>query len=152
MPLVVNGWTILYYPPLFGRQFAELRAEVRHLKKTLSPKDYREHPKVKLGAAIHHLVTQVVPMDPDAEEYRLSGDLSAYRRAKKRGLPPRYRLFWVFSSKARGIIFLYFNDETTLRKTGSKTDVYEVFRDLVRRGEIGPDFASNFRRWLEAHQ
>lgn len=79
MPLVINGWTILYYPPLFGRRFAQLRAAARRLKKLLPERDYLEHPVVKLGASIHHLVTQVVPSNPDAPEFRLSGDLAAYR-------------------------------------------------------------------------
>lgn len=152
MALVINGWTILYYPPLFGRRFAELREEARRLKKTLPEKDYGEHPKVKLAASINHLVTKVVPLNPDAPEYRLSGDLAAYRRAKGKGLPPRCRLFWIFSSEAKAIVFLYFNDESTLRKEESKADPYVVFRDLVRRGEIGPDFVSNLRVWAEAHQ
>jgi toxin YhaV len=152
VPLVVNGWTILYYPPVFGRQYAELRGEIRRLKRDLPEDRFRQHPKVKLGASIHRLVTEIVPVNPDDPSFRLAGDLSAYRRAKGRGLPPRYRLFWVFSSQARTIIFLYFNDESTLRKAGSDRDPYEVFRSLVRTGAIGSDFSTNLRVWEEARR
>jgi len=66
--------------------------------------------------------------------------LAGFRRAKGHGLPPRYRLFWVFSSRRKIIIFLYVNTEGVLRKEGDKNDVYAVFERLVRRGDIGADF------------
>ncbi len=88
-----------------------------------------------------------MPDEPDHPDFRLTGELSRFRRAKGRGLPSRYRLFWVFSSRARAIVFLYLNDPSTLRKAGARTDPYEVFRGLVRRGEIGGDFESNLARW-----
>lgn len=30
----------------------------------------------------------------------------------------------------------WFNDEDTLRKAGSKTDMYEVFKRLLSRGQV----------------
>jgi toxin YhaV len=121
MPLVVNGWTILYGDE-FGRRYTELRAEVRRLQKTLPPEEYRRHPTVKLAAGVYRLVNEIVPADPDAPDFRLGRDLSRYRRAKGSGLPPRYRLFWACSSQAKTIIFLYLYDEGTLRKEGAATD------------------------------
>ncbi|MCL5957968.1 MAG: type II toxin-antitoxin system YhaV family toxin [Chloroflexi bacterium] len=117
---------------------------MRKLKRELPPQEYVEHPVVRLTAAVYRLVTDIVPSDPDAREFLLRGELAKFRRAKGHGLPPRYRLFWVFSSRARVIIFLYPNDPATLRKAGAKNDPYAVFRRLVARGEIGPDFESNF--------
>ncbi len=146
MALVVNGWTLLYHP-VFGDRYAALRDEARRLKPQLPADDYIQHPTVKLAAAVHRLITQIVPTDPDAPEYRLRGALAKSRRAKGHGLPPRYRLFCVFSRQARVIIFLYLNDETTLRKAGARTDPYVSFQRLVARGEIGPDFAANLRAW-----
>jgi toxin YhaV len=58
-------------------------------------------------------------------------------RAKGPGLPDRYRLFWVFSEAARTIIFLYLNDEASLRKAGAKSDPYAVFGRMVARPEVG---------------
>jgi len=54
-------------------------------------------------------------------------------------MPGRYRLFFRFASRpAKTIVFVWFNDEDTLRKAGSKTDVYEAFRRMLARGEV-PD-------------
>ena len=150
MPLVAEGWTLLYHP-VFGDRYRALRDEARRLKRVLPEGDFVEHPLVKLVAAVHRLITVVVPADPNAPEFRLRGDLARFRRAKGHGLPLRYRLLWVFSEQARAIIFLYLNDEATLRKAGAKTDPYAIFRQLVARGELGADFASNLRAWRQAH-
>ncbi|HEX5415903.1 MAG TPA: type II toxin-antitoxin system YhaV family toxin [Chloroflexota bacterium] len=151
MPLVVNGWTLLYHP-VCGDRYRQLRAEARRLKAALSPEEFRRHPRVKLAAHVRRLILEIVPANPDAVEYRLRGDLARFRRAKGHGLPPRYRLFWAFSNQARTIIYLYLNDESTPRKEGSDTDPYEVFRQLLARKEIGPDFATNLRAWEQAHR
>ncbi|MBI3974238.1 MAG: type II toxin-antitoxin system YhaV family toxin [Chloroflexi bacterium] len=151
MPLVVNGWTLLYHP-VFGKRYLELRHAARHLKRELSPEQFRQHPTVKLAAAVHRLLIEIVPANPDAPECRLKGELARFRRAKGRGLPPRFRLFWVFSESARSIIFLYLNDEATLRREGAATDPYEVFGRLVARGEIGTDFRANLAAWRRAHE
>ncbi len=34
------------------------------------------------------------------------------------------------------IVYVWFNDEDTLRKAGSKTDVYEAFKGMLMRGEV----------------
>ena len=151
MPLVANGWTLLYHP-LFGRRYTVLRNEARRLKRRLPPEEFRQHPLVKLVAAVHRLVTAIVPADPNAPEFRLRGDLAKFRRARGRGLPPRYRMFWVFSAEAQAVIFLYLNDESTLRKEGASSDLYEVFRGLVQRGEISQDFEANLQVWWQAHE
>nr|MDQ3328564.1 type II toxin-antitoxin system YhaV family toxin [Chloroflexota bacterium] len=89
------------------------------------------------------------PTDPNTPEYRLRADLAKYRRAKGKGLPPRYRLFWIFSTTAKVIIYLYLNDAATLRTEGARTDPYVRFRRLIDRGSIGPDFESNLRAWQQ---
>lgn len=127
-----------------------LRDEARRLKGTLPAEGYQQHPTVKLAAAVFRLVAQTVPQDPNAPECRLRGSRSAYRRAKGHGLPPRYRLFWVFSAQAKVIIFLYLNDDTTLSKEGDKNDPYAIFERLVRRGEIGASFETIYDRMRAA--
>jgi toxin YhaV len=55
----------------------------------------------------------------------------------KKGMPDRYRLFFRFaSSPVQLIVYVWFNDEYTLRKAGSKTDVYETFKRMLMRGEV----------------
>jgi len=141
-----HGWQVLLWPT-FAERYEELRAEARRLKASLPPEQFIKHPKVKLVAAISRLVTDRIPQDPNASDYRLRGPLAAFRRAKGHGLPPRYRLFWVFSSEHKVIIFLYLNAEGVLRREGDKHDVYAVFERLVRRGEISPNFAAAYERF-----
>ncbi len=150
-PLVVNGWRILL-DPAFAARYAALLDEAARLKATLDSEAFRQHPTVKLGASVRRLITEIVPADPNAPAFRLSGDLARFRRAKGHGLPPRYRLFWTFSNEARVIIFLYLNDESTLRKEGARSDPYERFKRLVERGEIGADFGQNYAAWQQAQE
>ncbi len=140
--MIVNGWRI-YFHPLFAERFRGLRAEAEHLKNSLPTDQYRAHPRVRLLASIVRLVREIVPDNPNASDFQLWDDLAKFRRAKDRGLPARCRLFWVFSSLAKTIIFLYLNDETPLRQAGSKSDPYEIVKKIVRQGKIGPDFAAN---------
>ena len=66
----------------------------------------------------------------------LGSEYGNWRRVKH-GLPERYRMFFRFASKpVKLIVYVWFNDEDTLRKAGSKTDVYETFRRMLARGEV----------------
>lgn len=67
-------------------------------------------------------------------------------------MPERYRLFYTFSSAERVIIPLYLNDADTLRKRGAGSDPYEIFKRMVRRGEVGSDFEANWKQWLSANR
>jgi toxin YhaV len=142
----INGWLVLYHP-VFRNRYIALRDEVRLLKSKLSGQEFAKHPRVKLFAAVRHLVSERVPANPNAPEYRLRNELSKHRRAKGQGLPPRYRLYWVFSQTSRVIIFTYLNDDTSLRKEGAKSDPYEIYKKMVARGEIGQDFDQTYRLW-----
>ena len=144
-PFVVNGWTV-YFHPVFAARFDGLLRRAEKARAAGRAGD----PDLKLLAAVARLVESVVPADPDHADFRLAGDLARFRRAKGRGLPARHRLFWIFSTRARAIVFLYLNDESTLRKAGARSDPYVRFRTLVRRGEIGDDFESNAAAWRRA--
>ena len=148
-PLRINGWLVLLHP-LFARRYQALRDEALRLKQELPDEGWRHHPTVKLVAGLRTLILEIAPQDPNAAEFRLRTPLEHFRRAKGKGLPPRYRLFWVFSTRAKTIIFLYLNDVATLRKEGATSDPYAVFAQLVRRGELGADFASNLEIWARA--
>jgi hypothetical protein len=71
---------------------------------------------------------------------------------KKHGLPERFRLFYTFSSAQRVIIPLYLNDANTLRKRGAGSDPYEIFKRMVRQGDVGTDFEANWDAWLSANR
>jgi toxin YhaV len=61
---------------------------------------------------------------------------NGWRRVKT-GMPDRYRLFFRFASRPmKVIVYAWFNDEDTLRKAGSNTDVYETFKRMLSRGRV----------------
>ena len=132
------SWQLFYFK-LFKAALDELEQAVTKLAQQ-DPTGYRTHPKTKLLASVYKAITQLVPANPDHPDFRLGKTLGAqysnWRRVKK-GMPERYRLFFRFaSSPVKLIVYVWFNDEDTLRKAGSKTDVYEVFKRMLTRGDV----------------
>jgi toxin YhaV len=139
--MLANGWQ-LFYCKVFKVALDELEAVVTKLALD-DPGGYKTHPKTKLLASVHRAVTQVVPANPDAPDFRLGKALGPkftnWRRVKK-GMPDRYRLFFRFGSHpVKVIVYVWFNDEDSLRKAGSKTDVYEAFKRMLVRGVVPND-------------
>jgi|SRR5208282_2079985 len=130
----VNGWRLFQYP-LFEHQLKKLTEAGEQLSVT-QPDTYKEHPKTKLLATIHRLIADSIPRDPNAPEFRqgdaLGPDNRHWFRAK---VHQRYRLFFRFSSKDHVIVYVWVNDESTLRKAGARTDVYAVFKSMLDAGE-----------------
>ncbi|HKQ83677.1 MAG TPA: type II toxin-antitoxin system YhaV family toxin [Steroidobacteraceae bacterium] len=136
--MVANGWQLFYFK-LFKVALDELEQAVTKLAKQ-SPAGYKSHPKTRLLASIYKAITETVPVDPGHPDFRLGKVLGVeytnWRRVKK-GMPDRYRLFFRFASKPiKLVVYVWFNDEDTLRKAGSKTDVYEVFKRMLSRGQV----------------
>lgn len=136
--MIANGWSLYYYRT-FKAALDELEAHVSKLAAD-DPAGYKTHPKTKLLASVYRAITQLVPANPDASDFRLGNTLGPdnknWRRVKK-GMPDRYRLFFRFaSSPVKVIVYVWFNDEDTLRKAGSKTDVYETFKRMLARGSV----------------
>ena len=132
--MVVNGWK-LYVHPLLRDQLMRLVEQVDALAKK-SPATYREEPATKLLATINRYIRETIPRDPNAPEFRqgntLGKDNRHWFRAK---FHERYRLFYRFATKEKVIIYAWVNDEKTLRKAGSKTDPYTVFRGMLEAGD-----------------
>jgi toxin YhaV len=136
--MIQNGWQLFYFK-LFKVALDELEQAVTQLAKR-KPGTYKSHPKTRLLASIYKSVIQNVPADPNHFDFRLGKTLGAeygnWRRVKK-GMPDRYRLFFRFASNPiKLIVYVWFNDENTLRKAGSRTDVYETFRRMLQRGQV----------------
>ncbi len=149
--MIANGWR-LYYHRAFKATLDELEAVVSKLA-AADPTGYRSHPKTRLLASVYRAVTQLVPANPDAADFRLGKTLGAgnshWRRVKK-GVPDRYRLFFRFASNpVKVIVYVWFNDEDTLRKAGAKTDVYEAFKRMLSRGVVASDIAELLREASE---
>jgi toxin YhaV len=132
---VVNGW-VLYVSDIFEAQLDSLIKEVEAIAER-DPEHFYNHPKYKLLLAIRDNIEKV-PVNPNDTKYRLGSTLgkkhSHWRRVKKNNLPDRYRLFFQFRSDSKIIVYAWFNDESTLRKAGSKTDVYAVFETMLKNG------------------
>jgi len=135
--LKINGWEIFFFQ-LFHEVYAQLISDVQNLRDK-NPTGFKSHPKTKLLASIQKAIKQDVPNNPMDKKFLLGRTLGAkhkkWRRVKS-GLPPRYRLFFRFYSEPKKIIFVWLNDEFSLRKRGDKHDVYAVFQKMVDSGEI----------------
>jgi toxin YhaV len=145
--MIANGWSLYYYRT-FKAALDELEAVVAGLA-TDDPAGYKTHPKAKLLASVYRAITQLVPVNPDAPQFRLGKTLGTantnWRRVKK-GMPDRYRLFFRFaSSPVKVIVYVWLNDEDTLRKAGSKSDVYENFKRMLARGVVPGDIEDLLR-------
>jgi len=110
------------------------------------PETYRSHPKTKLLKQIHDLILVEIPHDPNAAEFQLGNTLGRahrhWRRAKFLG---RFRLFFRFSTAHKAIVYAWVNDETTLRKAGSKTDPYVLFTKRLQEGDPADNWEDLFR-------
>ena len=97
---------------------------------------------MKLFAAVRTLVSEIIPADPNAPELQLGNTLGPqqhrhWRRARFSG---RFRLFYRFHTGSRTIVYAWMNDEGTLRKAGSRTDPYAVFRRMLEGGRPPSDW------------
>jgi toxin YhaV len=131
--MVVNGWT-LFQHTLFERQLEKLITRVEELAHQ-APDTYRSHPSAKLLATIQNHILRRIPQNPSSPEFQqgstLGKDNRHWFRAKFHG---RYRLFFRFSTGRKIIIYVWVNDEKSLRKSGAKTDPYAVFESMLRSG------------------
>ena len=139
LPLVVNGWSLYAYPD-FAERLRTLREEVERQRRR-DPERYRGTPAAKLLAALRRVALTEIPSGPGASRFRQGGTLGRqhrfWRRAKFLG---RFRLFFRYNANARVIVYVWLNDESTLRKEGSRTDPYHVFRDMLERGRPPADW------------
>lgn len=138
-PLVVNGWSIYVYPD-FAERWNNLRAAVEEQRRR-DPAGYRGTAAAKVFLALRRLVLSEIPQDPAAERYRQGLTLGAEHRPWRRArFLQRFRLFFRYHSAARVIVYVWLNDENTLRKEGARTDPYHVFRHMLERGRPPADW------------
>ena len=139
-----NGWK-LYLHPAFRVPFDRLTDEVERLR-AADPAGFQRHPKAKLLRRIMDLVLDEIPSDPTAASFRLGKTLgAAYRHWRRAKFLGRFRLFFRYSSAHKAIIYAWLNDESTLRKAGSRSDPYAVFKRQLGRGEPPDDWADLMR-------
>ena len=136
-----SGWRLYMYPA-FKVVYDGLVAEVARLA-AANPDDYAGHPKTKLLARINKIILDEIPADPGHKNYRqgkaLGVEYKNWFRAKF--LKNRFRLFFRYDSSAKAIIYCWINDENTLRKEGSRSDPYVVFKGMLESGRPPSDWA-----------
>jgi toxin YhaV len=134
-----HGWR-LFVHPLFESQIETLAERVAKLA-SANPQGYRSHPAAKMLATIHHYVREAIPRDPNSPEFRQGNALgTANRHWFRAKFHARYRLFYRFSTSQKVIVYVWVNDEASLRKAGSKTDAYSVFKSMLESGEPPSSF------------
>ena len=121
-------------------QLRKLEAAVARAQ-AQDPKGFESNANVKLLDALTTLILEVVPSDPNRDEYRQGNTMGpAFRHWRRAKIGRRFRLFFRFDSKTRIIIFTWVNDENTLRSSGAKTDPYIVFRKMLKSGHPPDDW------------
>ena len=137
---VRNGWTLLA-TEAFNRQLASLATEVEALRAD-DPEGWQKHPKAKFLAGVVDILLNEVPSDPSHKAFRQGSTLGdSYKHWFRVKFLSRFRLFFRWEGKAKVIIYCWLNDETTLRKAGSKTDPYAVFTKRLQSGDPPDDWA-----------
>lgn len=140
-----HGWRLLAHP-LFLTQYESLLERVAKVRLS-DPVNCESHPATKLLTTIRRYVFDAIPDSPNGPEFRQGNALGAgnrhWFRAKFHG---RYRLFYRFSSEAKIIVYGWVNDQSTLRKAGSRRDPYTVFRAMLNAGDPPRSFEDLVRR------
>ncbi|KPF57922.1 type II toxin-antitoxin system YhaV family toxin [Rhizobium sp. AAP116] len=138
-PFAANGWAI-YAHPLFLDQLMTLTDEVE-VRKRRDPETWRRKNASKRLAAILKLVTTDIPADPGAPQFRQGDTLGSHGKHWFRAkFFQQYRLFFRFDSSRKIIVFVWVNDEDTLRAYGSRSDAYSVFKGMLDNGHPPDDF------------
>ena len=99
-------------------------------------------------ASVCRAIVKPAPANPDAPDFRLGktlGSANTNWQHIKQGMPDRHSLFFRFESNSPIVtVYVWFNGENTLRKAGSKTDVYGAFKRVPARGVVLNEIAE----WL----
>lgn len=128
-----NGWTLLFHAALID-QLTKLAAKTERALKA-EPETAAKKPAVKFLAAIEDHIFRIVPEDPAHPRFELGNTLSTENRGWRRAkFYRRYRLFFRFHSQSRLIVFVWINDEGSLRSAGSRRDPYTTFQAMLARG------------------
>ena len=137
--LIINGWCLLAHS-LFIDQFEQLVVGVENIRKK-DPVRYKEKNSTKRLAAITKLIFEKIPQDPTLSEYRqgitLGEEYKHWFRAK---FFQQYRLFFRYHLKSKVIVYAWVNDENTKRSYNNKSDAYNVFKKMLKKGHPPNDW------------
>lgn len=136
-----HGWSLLFHDCLV-EQLQKLKTASDRAE-AADPAGFEAIANVKLYRALGQLIFETAPSDPAREEFRQGNTMgTTYRHWRRARVGRRFRLFFRYDSKARVIVFVWVNDEHTLRSAGSKSDPYAVFQKMLDRGNPPDDWAA----------
>ena len=134
-----HGWTLLFHDCVI-EQLQRLYTAAQRAEQN-DPIGFASNANVKLFRALSQLVLEVVPDEPARDEYRQGNTLGPeYRHWRRAKIGRRFRLFFRYDSRAKVIVYVWVNDEKTLRSSGSKSDPYAVFEKMLGRGNPPDDW------------
>jgi toxin YhaV len=138
-PIAISHGYALAFHPLLLDQFERLSAAAEKERAKGSP-----GANTKLLSRLLHIVFEEVPADPGHARYRQGRTLGAPRKHWFRAKfgNGRFRLFYRFSSGTQPpvILYVWVNDEETLRTYRSRSDAYSVFRRMLESGNSPDDW------------
>jgi toxin YhaV len=129
----VNSWRIFIHESL-EKQLEKLAGSVAwmHVAEQTTSKN-NSHKKVL--KAIKRAMYESVPSAPGRAEHRLGHTIgrenTAWFRVK---VLQQFRLFYRYDSVQKVIVYVWVNDEESLRAYGSKTDAYALFQKMLASG------------------
>jgi toxin YhaV len=87
--------------------------------------------------ALNYQIRQRIPSDPTNPEFRLGHTLGRQHKHWFRGkFLQQYRIFFRYSTRSRIIAYAWVNNSESLRKYGSHSDAYLVFKKMLESGKI----------------
>ena len=129
----VNSWRIFIHEAL-ETQLAKLAGSVAwmQLAEQTTSKNNRHKKVLK---SIKRAMFESVPVAPGRIEHRLGHTIgrehTAWFRVK---VLQQFRLFYRYDSVQKIIVYVWVNDEESLRAYGSKTDAYSLFKKMLDSG------------------
>ena len=124
-----NGWRLLFHKDLTEQLRRLIRARNRAQRRT-------GNANAKLLDALARVMLKTIPDDPSRREYRQGKTLGArYRHWCRAKIGQRFRLFFRYDSRSKVIVYVWANDQQTLRAAGSRRDPYAVFARMLERGD-----------------
>ncbi|GAB6111200.1 type II toxin-antitoxin system YhaV family toxin [Desulfomicrobium salsuginis] len=128
-----HGWKLFFHECML-EQLERLKAAAERARRS-DPECHASNSNVKLFTAVSRLVFDTIPSDPSRPEYRLGTTMGpAFRHWRRAKIGRRFRVFFRYDSASRVIVFVWINDEQTLRCAGGRSDPYVVFSKMLLRG------------------
>lgn len=124
-----GGWRLLFHDCL-AAQLARLSAAARRAEGD------PHNANVRLFARVSRLILETIPDDPARDIYRLGNTLgTGHRHWRRARIGERFRLFFRYDAAARMIVYVWINDQHTLRQRGGQPDPYTVFAHMLESGD-----------------